>query len=114
MIDEQIIELLATKVMGWQPRPQPEGWFVRDHFPFFWDPLNYWADAWQLLERLADLGCNVDFLSYNDGRRVVIVQGRTGYGEGEDRSCIRRALCLATCEVFKGPAEPYSERETNP
>lgn len=114
MQHEVILDILATKVMGFKPRPQPEGWYVRDHFPFFWDPLNEWADAWQLLARLADLRCNIDFLNYKDGRRVVIVQGPDRYGEGEDRSCIRRALCLAAVQAFRKNQELYEERESNP
>ncbi|WP_155808041.1 BC1872 family protein [Brevibacillus borstelensis] len=74
MSEQQIIETLATKVMGWKADTfhltangweiwsLPEGGFVlRDN----WNPLHNIADAWQVLTKLKETYRNAGVV-YND------------------------------------------------
>jgi Phage ABA sandwich domain len=64
--EQQIIETLATMVMGWEkiynPRLKSECWWVREDGNYrgvaelTWNPLRNIADAWQVLDKLESLG----------------------------------------------------------
>ncbi|WPS88582.1 hypothetical protein SMD22_06420 [Brevibacillus halotolerans] len=56
MTEQQIIETLATEVMGWRWIYHVEldswGWHSPDEFRRAWNPLRNIADAWQLVDKI--------------------------------------------------------------
>jgi len=71
MTEQQTIETLATKVMGWS---QWDGLWCKDrsHTTFIckvadWDPLKNIADAWQVVERLLEGYLHFDLSTDEDG-----------------------------------------------
>lgn len=70
MTDQQIIETLATKVMGWERRRDfniVNGSFYKydeDMDLVDWNPLQNIADAWMIVEKIkdTDIGDDFDFI----------------------------------------------------
>lgn len=71
MTEQQIIETLATKVMGWKVKngylrvpKQVDGYVLLEAF---WNPLQNIADAWQVVEKISNNGNNVELTRRSDG-----------------------------------------------
>jgi Phage ABA sandwich domain len=87
MTDQQIIETLATKVMGWEEekdfnRYKGEIWVKVAECSFnLWNPLQNIADAWMLMDKLKQrYFCEVAMTEIDDGywhwmARVIEVLG---------------------------------------
>lgn len=64
MTEQQIIETLATKVMGWKEgfafefHSEDDIIYIHDMngFKVIWNPLQNIADAWQVVEKMKSLG----------------------------------------------------------
>lgn len=59
MTEQQIIETLATKVMGWERKNDDYvDWWMNDGVficrAYEWNPLQNIADAWMLVEKIKD------------------------------------------------------------
>lgn len=68
MTEQQIIETLATKVMGWTEgfdfdfHSEDDRVYVHDMngFKVIWNPLQNIADAWMIVEKLEGMGYGVE------------------------------------------------------
>lgn len=120
MTDEQIIELLATKVMGWckhQLHPDLPDWYLldKDLFRFKmrgdWNPLVKIDDAWMVVEKLGRWhGFNFMIMyecwTWRVGNPLFWTVGwfEEGY-EGPESRCsaesetVTRAICLAALKA---------------
>lgn len=72
MTDEQIIELLATKVMGWEKtnggywRTSPKDHVSNMIHASIWNPLEHIQHAWMLVEKLRKELCRFTLDSDHD------------------------------------------------
>ena len=74
MTEQQIIETLATKVMGWEKAVATDGKEYWDNGKFCggiwlrdWNPLQNIADAWQVVEKLLEGYLHFDLSTDEDG-----------------------------------------------
>jgi len=108
MTDQEIVEALATKVMGWLALETEDGlaWIkelsgrlLLMHFADEWSPLTDWNHTMEVVERLTECwhqlelridqgGCLAEF---NEGTKT---SGRKG---GKDP---QRAICLAALQAI--------------
>lgn len=86
---EELRSLVAEKVMGgWHKGKITELWFDNDGciVAEAWNPLESWADAGRVIERMADLGFTMTFI-YGPGGDDVnfyhVEDGRYGFGKGK-------------------------------
>lgn len=97
MTDQQIIETLATKVMGWA-----EG--VSSYYPS-WNPLQNIADAWQVVDRLVlEKGLPVEIQSSIREYRVSFNGEDWTYGNTAQEAISKAALMMIkqrSGEVFQ-------------
>lgn len=105
MTDEQIIELLSTKVMGWQLHPtynSLHGWYVPDGDQFRfearadWNPLSKIQDTWMVLEKIAGRGIE---LVYNPHHEAWFCSIWCPSVTMEDED-VKRAICLAALRAY--------------
>lgn len=57
MTEQQIIETLATQVMGWKRYEETNFWYGDNGNLFdssLWNPLKNIADAWMIVEKIKD------------------------------------------------------------
>lgn len=77
MTDEQIIELLATKVMGWEKKMSPPDYVIGPEWYWWsdgepiaivssWNPLKHIQHAWMLVEKLRKELCRFTLDSDHD------------------------------------------------
>jgi hypothetical protein len=100
MMDEkQIVETLATKVMGWQVRVDVV--FVGKHLYYrsndgdftHWNPLQKIADAWMLVEKLKEQDISIE-IHIDDGECIVRVNNDRWFSNKE----APKAICTAMFE----------------
>lgn len=126
MTDEQINELVATKIMGWTHEPRDVGRAVfwagwRDASGGFtkqcdWFPSENWNHAMQAAEAWCQQGNGtrlVDVLLRLDGRyeaEAVIMAGEQVSFVVEDASG-PRAICLALLQAAGVPVDDETDKE---
>lgn len=74
MTEQQIIETLATKVMGWQPGIDFElrlGLILRNWGTEEWNPLQNIADAWMIVEKMGQSEHRSEFDHYIDSNFFI-------------------------------------------
>lgn len=108
MTDLEIVETLATKVMGWNKYSEVQ-WFgdVLCIRPFTigdwieWNPLQNIADAWQVVEKLEDQGYGVEtysqknVLSDRGPIRKVTLYTKEGFFDHTAGTTLQEAICHA-------------------
>lgn len=107
--EQQIIETLTTKLMGWEKRDMlgvswanKYGWFAPDgQFKASgdWNPLQNIADAWQVVEKIESMGMAVEIYTETYAPReckVWLDCVTIAEGEGET---IQEAICIAGVAV---------------
>ena len=111
--DTEIIEALATKVMGWIERPQwrlpADRWYTRNDKREWrkeaksgWNPLENIKDAWMVVERMGEvhhLGSKHGFLlTKRDGELWYCEFERPNW-EDVEADNPSRAICLAALKA---------------
>lgn len=99
MTEQQIIETLATKVMGWETRRSVDGnvvWVVVDGIPCkLWNPLQNIADAWQVVEKLVlERGISIEMQSSIREFRVSFNGEDWTYGDTAQEAISKAALLM--------------------
>lgn len=100
LTDEQLIEKVATEVMGWRVIPQPEGWTdlvlieqSDGHITQHWNPLTNWNDTMKVVEQVRRN--EMDFeIWISAGWSVRIMQGSSTNYDARD-SHGQRAILIA-------------------
>lgn len=96
MTEQQIVETLGVKVMGWSKEQ------VRFLYPA-WNPLQNIADAWQVVEKLGESfwEVNIDLGSKSPTARVVIYKTYTRKdGHVAIASTVQEAICRAALRAI--------------
>lgn len=96
-MNAQIIETLATKVMGWKQRQDWEKtvwengheWLVME-----WNPLQNIADAWMIIEKLGDYR----LMKEASDNHICIFWDTNGVGIGKTA---QEAICNAALKAIK-------------
>lgn len=115
MTEQQIIETLATKVMGWEVFHR-EVTFVGIKKPVSlqkivnpetkepiegWDPLQNIADAWQVVEQIEKDGFDVQIYRGQGFTSVEIIEPSQGMIIGEyEGGTTQESICRAALRVF--------------
>lgn len=111
MNEQQIIETLATKVMGWHKIPSPRvgAYAFRCPHPHdrhlfrdtLWNPLQNIADAWQVVEKIINNGFDVEVYSGKDFSVCNVYESSQGIEMAEcEEETVCLAICNATLKVF--------------
>jgi len=98
MTEQQIIETLATKVMGWHKAEfnGAERWYKECGNPaerINWNPLQNIADAWMLVDKLKEQEISTE-LHADDGEYIV----RVNYDRWFSNKAAPKAICTAMFE----------------
>ncbi|MCM3144340.1 hypothetical protein [Brevibacillus sp. MER 51] len=105
MTEQQIIETLATKVMGW--KDVIGAWNTGDDIINYgeWNPLQNTTNAWQVVEKLEDQGYGVETYSQKnvnpdrDPIRTVTLYTKEGFFGHTTGANIQEAICNAALET---------------
>lgn len=102
MTEQQIIEALAVKVMGWEKRDLQElGYWYHEGKVVCrrgnWNPLQNIADAWQVVEKLRQ-SLSVRIESHSDGWYVELKNHIDLPISGEGKTA-QEAICKAAMEA---------------
>ncbi|TPG86862.1 hypothetical protein EEL32_12180 [Brevibacillus laterosporus] len=107
MTEQQIIETLATKVMGWDIEDEKNFRFqgvleVRDCLNHFeeWNPLQNIADAWQLVDKIGPFEYRKSPALDGDYQHFAkfFYHGHWYSGEGEN---VQDAICRAVLKAYR-------------
>lgn len=105
MTEQQIIETLATKVMGWErKRDDYVDWWMKGGVficrVYEWNPIQNIADAWQVLKKLEAAGWEWEMKAANYlYPSIKLTKGislRTVYARGNDEA---EMICNAAMKV---------------
>ncbi|AYB39989.1 BC1872 family protein [Brevibacillus laterosporus] len=125
MTEQQIIETLATKVMGWVPiPPRPNGppeVFPAFCFPIYrdikdgcivahkdadgvidtahWNPIQNIADAWQLVDKIGPFVYRKSPVENGDYYHVAKVFYQ-GYWYSEEGATVQDAICRVVLKAY--------------
>ncbi|QOS97577.1 hypothetical protein JNUCC42_13355 [Brevibacterium sp. JNUCC-42] len=120
MTEQQIIETLATKVMGWEQKNLPNNDAGLPYYAEYWvneeglkiKPVNFWnpfhslTDAFQVMEKIGANKFNTEIIRRTDGMCFVTFKkvGRAEdklfevYASGET---VQKAVCNAAMKVVE-------------
>ena len=133
MTDEQIIELLATKVMGWTLSSHGNYWNLPGQpgereqiFRLDWNPIKHIQHAWMVVEKMRDEGYNAVVCGDNgwgctffqvDIEETDAISGTWTVCYGPiNAETAQRAICLAALKAHGIEAVSNEDpmRESNP
>lgn len=106
MTEQQIIEMLATKVMGWHKAEfnGAERWYKECGNPverINWNPLKNIADAWIIVEQIEKDGFDIQIYRGQGYTSVEIIESSQGILIGEyEGETTQDSICHAALRVF--------------
>jgi hypothetical protein len=109
MNEQQIIETLATKIMGWK-RIDGYGWQQgdSDFNPVIgeWNPLQNIADAWMIVEKFRVAGFGVNVFGSGTGFNCEIYEFTSGTSLADvDGKTAQEAICNAAITLLEVASE---------
>ncbi|MGG1444909.1 hypothetical protein ABE354_23235 [Brevibacillus laterosporus] len=103
MTEQQIIETLATEVMGWKRYQETDFWFGDNGNLFnssLWNPRQNIADAWQLVDKIGPFEYRKSPMENGDYQHIAkfFYHGHWYSGEGEN---VQDAICRAVLKAYR-------------
>ncbi|WP_309479418.1 BC1872 family protein [Brevibacillus agri] len=105
MTDQQIIETIAVKVMGWSTKSKQSSFWLDSEGHLrpkrSWNPLQNISDAWQVVEQIEKDGFDVQIYRGQGFTSVEIIESSQGMIIGEyEGGTTQESICHAALRVF--------------